>query len=164
MSQQQRTKFPSNLYSTKTPGCRKELKFLCLDFLLQVHRGEGGVISILWSAQYRIGMIWKNGGKLKFLEWKIHYFFPQDSLNFNMNFKVSCPKAPINFHVWSLSGIAAKSGRHNQARGVHNILLVRVCAAHMGGFWPLNYLNKGIISSNFPYRWVGHRINSYIRW
>ena len=32
---------------------------------------------------------------------------------------------------------------------VHNILLVWVCATHMGGFWPLNYLKKDVIFINF---------------
>ena len=32
--------------------------------------------------------------------------------------------------------------RGQKFRGVHNILLVRVCVAQMGGFWPLNSVKR----------------------
>ena len=34
--------------------------------------------------------------------------------------------------------------------GVHNMLRVRVCAAHMGGFFAPNSLNKGPFFGRFP--------------
>ena len=45
--------------------------------------------------------------------------------------------------------------------GVHNILLVRVCAVHISGFWSLNYLNKGLtwvceISASHPRLTISH--------
>ena len=33
--------------------------------------------------------------------------------------------------------------------GVHNMLRVRLCAAHMGGFFGQNTLNKGPFSADF---------------
>ena len=38
---------------------------------------------------------------------------------------------------------------------VHNMLRVRVCAAHMFEFWAQNSLDKGPSSANFSETWVG---------
>ena len=38
---------------------------------------------------------------------------------------------------------------HGESPGVHDTLRIRVCAAHMGGFWVLNSLNNGPFFDRF---------------
>ena len=50
----------------------------------------------------------------------------------------------VNFQKWELFLAHLPGGG-----GVHNMFRVRVCAAHMGGFWAPNSLNKGPFFGRF---------------